>query len=288
MSDDILRTSLLDLLHTLDVDAKGILLGGGYGLYLKQLQIAETGQRTVIPADLWPTPRATQDLDLLLSTELVADVHSMQAIRHALDQLGYTVVPGSEFLQFSRTIRGSMGVKIDLLTSQIDELRKNPGINADIRRARPASKDHPDLHAHPTDGALLISASPFVMDVAGKLSSGTPFTASIFIPHPLCYLLMKLTAYRDRKTDPKKELGRHHALDIFRIVAMMTEPELEQVRENLSRLSSNAQAQSCINLVRSDFFSDTAPGLLAMRLHPLWQNDGQITVFIETMREIML
>jgi hypothetical protein len=52
VNDVLLRTSLLDLLHALGPDADGILLGGGYGLYLKQLHLAETGQRTLIQADV--------------------------------------------------------------------------------------------------------------------------------------------------------------------------------------------------------------------------------------------
>ncbi len=31
---------------------------GGYGLYLKQLHMAQAGVRTLIDANLWPTPRA--------------------------------------------------------------------------------------------------------------------------------------------------------------------------------------------------------------------------------------
>jgi hypothetical protein len=92
---------------------------------------------------------------------------------------------------------------------------------------------------------------------------------------------MKLTAFRDRRTDANKDLGRHHALDIFRIVAMLTEPERDHIRENLRRFTGNAQVHSCRQLVRTDFATATAPGLLAMRQHQLWQNDDQILLFIE-------
>lgn len=287
MSDSLLRTSLLDLLHALGDDAHGILLGGGYGLYLKQLHLAQLGLRTLIQADWWPAPRATEDLDLMLSADLVADVSSMTALRAALDKLGYRVVKGSEYLQFARTVSATQVVKVDLLTAQLDVLEKIPAISADNRRARPAAADRPKLHAHPADGALMLTEAPLVIEVAGKLSTGQAFTAPVTIPHALSYLLMKLTAYRDRRNDADKNLGRHHALDIFRIVAMLTEPEHDQVRANLRRFQADVQVQSCIDLVRSDFAGATAPGVLAMREHPLWQNDPQLALFLEGITQLL-
>lgn len=79
MNDSLLRSNLLDLLHELGNDAQGILLCGGYGLYLKQLHLTQAGVRTLIGAELWPAPRATEDLDLMLSAEFVADARSMTA-----------------------------------------------------------------------------------------------------------------------------------------------------------------------------------------------------------------
>lgn len=282
MNDSLLRTSLLDLLHALGNDANGLLLGGGYGLYLKQLHLAGASVRTLIGAELWPAPRATQDLDLMLSAELVADARSMTALRAALDKLEYQVIKGSEYLQFVRTITATQFVKIDLLTAQLDVLKNFPAINADIRRAKPTAADRPTLHAHPTDGALTLTESPLVIQITGTLSNSHAFAAPVTIPHPFSYLLMKLTAYRDRRNDPDKDLGRHHALDVFRIVAMLTELERDQVQANLHRFASDAQVQSCVDLVRSDFASATAPGVLAMRAHPLWQNGQQLAVFLET------
>jgi hypothetical protein len=287
VNDDFLRTSLLDLLHALGDRAHGILLGGGYGLYLKQLHLAEAGVRTLIRADLWPAPRATQDLDLMLAAELVADAHAMTALRAALDKLNYRVVEGSEYLQFVRTISGAQMVKIDLLTAQLEVLRNIPAIRADSRRARPAAADRPELHAHPTDGALTLTESPLVIHVAGTLSGGRAFTARVAIPDPFSYLLMKLTAYRDRRNDREKDLGRHHALDVFRIVAMLTEPERDQVQANMRRFAADPQVRSCVDLVRSDFAVPTAPAVLAMRGHPLWQSDQQLAAFLETLLGMM-
>ncbi|MCC7349134.1 MAG: hypothetical protein IT446_01070 [Phycisphaerales bacterium] len=287
MNDHLLRSNLLDLLHALGHDARGVLLGGGYGLYLKQLHLARSGVRTLIGAELWPAPRATEDLDLMLSAELVAEVRSMTALRGALDRLDYRVVEGSEYLQFVRTINATHVVKVDLLTAQLDLLQNIADISADGRRARPTAADHPMLHAHPTDGALTLMESPLVIQLAGTLSDGRAFAAPVTIPNSFNYLLMKLTAYRDRRNDPDKDLGRHHAMDVFRIVAMLTEPERDQVQANLRRFVTNAQVRSCIELVRSDFNGPAASGMLAMREHPLWRNDPQLPVCLEALLGIM-
>ena len=287
MNDDVLRASLLDLLHALGDDAHRILLGGGYGLYLKQLHLAEAGVRTLIDAELWPSPRATEDLDLMLPAELVGDSRSMTSLRAVLDKLDYEVKKGAEYEQFVRTITDTQVVKIDLLTAQLGVLKGLSTIKADSRRARPVAASRPKLHAHPTDGALSLTDSPSVLEVAGKLSNGQAFAVKVQIPDPFNYLLMKLTAYRDRRDDPDKDLGRHHAIDVFRIVAMLTEPERDQVHANLRAFASDAQARSCVALVRSDFASDTSRGVLAMREHQLWQNNSQLPVFLETLLGLM-
>ena len=285
MNDTLLRTSLLDLLNLLGSDTKGIFLGGGYGLYLKQLHLAESGIRTLISSIVRPAPRATQDIDLMLSAEWVADARSMGAVRAALDKLDYKVIKGSEYLQFSKMIGDTQEVKLDLLTVQYEALKDNPAIIADKekRRARPKAENRPKLHAHPTDGALTLTDSPLVIEVAGTLTNGQNIIMPVAIPHPFNYLLMKLTAYRDRRNDSNKDLGRHHALDIFRIIAMLTRPEYDYVQENLKKYADDSQVHSCVDILRSDFESSSSSGILAMREHPIWRNDQQLSDFLKTL-----
>ncbi len=173
------------------------------------------------------------------------------------------------------------------MTAQLGVLQDFSTIKADRRRASPVAATRPKLHAHPTDGALSLTEAPAVLEVPGKLSSGQAFAGKVMIPDPFNYLLMKLTAYRDRRDDPDKDLGRHHALDVFRIVAMLTEPEYDRVHTNLQAFTNDAQVRSCVALVRSDFASDTARGVLAMREHQLWQNNSQLPVFLETLLGLM-
>lgn len=77
MVHDTLRTALLELARAAAASELRVFLGGGYGLYLKQVYLAQSGIRTLIPVEAWPRPRATADLDLFLSTEIIVDLESM-------------------------------------------------------------------------------------------------------------------------------------------------------------------------------------------------------------------
>lgn len=286
MPNDLLTTSLLDLWSALGQTAQRVLLGGGYGLYLKQQHLTQARVATLINVDLWPVARVTQDLDLLLTAELVGNVDDMTTVRSALDRLAYEVIEGSKYLQFVRNVTDTRIVKIDLLTAQLDVLASSPAITADDRRARPSAKNRPDLHAHPTDGAIGLAESTISLDVSGTLSNGAAAQARIRLPHPFSYLMMKLTAYRDRKNDPAKDLGQHHALDVFRIMAMLTQAEMAEVTKQVAQHQSNPQMQSCRQVAELDFASESSAGVLAMRRHELWRNDDQLDVFLGAIREV--
>ena len=112
-SMDTLVTALLDLSEELPEFPTPMLIGGGFGLYLKQRHMEE-GQppiETLIPGELWPPARATQDVDLLLPTEVIVSLEYMRSIRAALDRLGYKPKPDVKFFQFSKqTPRGSVKI----------------------------------------------------------------------------------------------------------------------------------------------------------------------------------
>ena len=67
-SMDILATALLDLSAELPELPTPMLIGGGFGLYLKRrsLEKDETSARTIFPGESWAPARTTQDIDLLL------------------------------------------------------------------------------------------------------------------------------------------------------------------------------------------------------------------------------
>ena len=104
---DLLTGSLLDLLHELREYDLPLTVGGGFGLFLKRLHLARTGERTLF-GEL-PAPRATNDLDLFVRAEVLADFSRTRELADAIRRLGYRPVEEAKFLQWKREI-GVAGV----------------------------------------------------------------------------------------------------------------------------------------------------------------------------------
>lgn len=222
MITDPLITTLLDLHGAIDREDFKLILGGGFGLYLKQLyRQKQADLRPLIAGEHWPFPRATEDLDVFLPTELVIDIEQMQALRIALDGLGFQPVAEAKYLHFSKPWTNGGRVKIDMLTGPIasaDALAK-----VQISRPRVRPRGELQLHAYLADEAIDFDKSLLPIPVEGFDSNGNPGSVNVYVPQPFTFLLMKLHAFADRSEDVNKDLGRHHALDVYRIVAMLAD-----------------------------------------------------------------
>jgi hypothetical protein len=86
----------------------------------------------------------------------------------------------------------------------------------------------------------------------------------VFVPNPFTYLLMKLHAFRDRIADARKRLAAHHALDPYRIVAMMTEGEYDLVRELSRRRASSPHVVAASAVVRDRFGDEQSIGMMRL------------------------
>lgn len=120
---DPLLTTLLDLLYELRDADFPLVLVGGYGLYIRQERLQESGEPTLLEAI--PPLRATNDLDVFLRTELVTDSERLRPLRGALYRLGFMVIPSAQNYQFARkfTLAGQdWDIKIDL-TAKPPDLR---------------------------------------------------------------------------------------------------------------------------------------------------------------------
>ena len=203
MKKDPLLTTLLDLDNELAAKID-LIIGGGYGLYLKPLHLGEHRHiQTLFPLDDLPSARTTQDIDLLLRAEVVTDSSSMRPIRMALDRIGCQVIETAKYMQFARAVETGT-VKIDLLAGPLGQYADR--VPNDPRRIKP--QPSVKLHARKLDEAVAVEEHPLRIPVSGRLSSGREHTATVFVPQPFTYLIMKLTAFRDRLHDEDKELGR--------------------------------------------------------------------------------
>jgi hypothetical protein len=219
-----LITTVMDLNAALGGRAD-LLLGGGLGLYLKQEHLRATGARTLLSLDRLPPARATQDVDLFLRAEVIASKEEVTRYRAALDKLGFVVVPGSQWLKFTRSIGGT-DVLLDVMVGPLGEHANT--VRLKDSRARPTGLGGKSgLHAFATEEALGIERGPLRIPLTAADSDGNNATCDVLIPRAFPYALMKLGALRDRVNDESKQEGRHHAMDLYRIVGLLTEEEID-------------------------------------------------------------
>ena len=120
------------------------------------------------------------------------------------------------------------------------------------------------LHAYLTREALELGLSPSEFVLRGTRSDGSEDELSVYVPNSFTYLLMKLHAFRDRVDDEKKKLASHHALDLYRIVAMMTRDEYELVQKLASRHKESAPVQAACDVVAEKFGDDRSIGMIRL------------------------
>jgi hypothetical protein len=282
MNADPLVTTLIDLHRAIGQPGFKLILGGGFGLYLKQLHLQrQSDLRTLLPGELWPYPRATEDLDVFLPTEVVVSLADMQALRRALDGLNFEPVEEAKFLHFVKPWGNGGRVKIDMLTGPISDAVMKAKVQFKLPRVRPrvSAPDKLELHAYLTAEALDIESSLLSIPVEGVGSDGQAGRAVVHIPQPFTFLLMKLHAFGDRIDDADAYLGRHHALDIYRIVAMLTEGDYALVRQGVQKHAASKPILRVREIVSTHFSSSTAMGVVRMKEHPLYtprMDDGRL------------
>lgn len=283
---DVLESSLLDLLFELEGTAIPLIIGGGFGLWLKRRYIGE-GTRTML--NVLPGVRSTNDLDLFLRAEMVADLGRMKSVRETLDRLGYRPVEEAKYMQWVRDITRAevvQEVKVDLLMGPPGPYTARLKINGP--RVRPKGDSGLCLHAHLTPEAVGVEEGPVAVPLTGPRSTGEHFSGTVYLPQVMPYLIMKLFTFRDRKYDagPRKDMGRHHAMDLYAIVAMTTEPEYEAALAWRDSHWSEAIVREAAEIVRSDFAGPESVGTLRLREHALYRPGMEVEKFLSVLAEL--
>ena len=278
-----LETALRDLLYELREAKLGLIMGGGYGIYLKVSHVIQSDAQTLLKE--WPEPRSTNDLDFFLRPELLIDSDKLIPLRQALDYLGYRVVKGAENYQFAMSGPKSRtgSIKIDLLTGP-QKVFSGTNVTTDSRRAKPYSSV--GLHAHPVDEAISLEMNPIPIKITNQTSTGKTWHAEIQIPHPFTFAMMKLYAFRDQFKNADNDFGRHHALDIYTILATTTEQEWEQAVAMSNQLQSLSEFEEARNIVAKNFSTSDSMGIIRLKESPYFQPEIQIDDFILALREL--
>ena len=209
----------------------------------------------------------------------------MQEIGEALEHLGYRVVEEAKYMQWTKEIDlvgQRRDIKIDLLVGPLGQFRDRLHVKG--VRARPSG--NLKLHAHTVEEAIEIDAAPFTLTLAGRRSSGESYEARVCMPQAFSYLMMKLFAFNDRKDDATKDLGRHHALDLYSIVAMQIEAEYREALRLGAAYAEEENVKIARSIVETDFAEPTSPGVLRLREYQLFRSEFPVHDFISVLKEV--
>lgn len=206
----------------------------------------------------------------------------------AVQRLGLTAVPERENFQFIKTFQKdgqSLEVKIDFLTpmpGNPDALRV-----LDIQDRRVRNKRSGGIHAFKTEEAIAVEDNPTPITLVGLRTTGEAFSGQIYLPQAYAYLLMKLFAFRDWETKKQNfSYSRKHALDLYSIVAMLTEEELAAAEQASHTCQQRPAAQEAASIVREFFARTVDLGNLRLREHQDFPQNIDLTEFISTLNEL--
>ena len=262
---------LLDLAAAFQARDLPLLLVGGSGLLLRRQWRLEEGATTLISAV--PPSRTTDDFDVLLRLEVLADTEQRLAIRQVLTELGYQT--HAQNFQFIRPdsgdpVLGRREVKVDFLAPLPSAGMPALKVSSHRVKARKSS-EHESLHGFATPEALLTDAPTFTLRVEGVSTDGTERRGEVMLPHPFTLIVMKLHAFRDahlgneRHPDPRPELARKHVADVYALVALLTQEEEQTLSMLGQQYGEEPATQQATGIVRSLLFTPNAPGTLVLR-----------------------
>jgi hypothetical protein len=208
--------------------------------------------------------------------EVLVRIESVQKLLRQIEKLKFEPIEGAKYFQWIREDEEGREVKIDLLCGPLGEYADKLHTGS-LPRVRPkAPKGTLRFHARHTDEAVELDDRAEQILIVGSCSDGEAITCTIHVPHPFTYLMMKLFAFDDRKNDAKKDVGRHHAMDLFRIVGMMTESQYNTTVSLGSVYRDDERGERARQIVSDHFSKSTSLGMLRVREHHLFRDTLQI------------
>ena len=283
---DPLQSNLLDLLYELRDSEVQLIIGGGYGLYLKRKLGQEANQATL--CSFVPAARPTEDLDVFLATQILVDPAKAKVVLKAIQALKCDPVPDRENFQFTRTFNHegrSYKTKFDFLT----KAPSNPAEAKclDIQRVRVKHKGHGGIHAYLTAEAIAVEDNPTLVEIEGMRSTGEQHQGSVYLPQSYAYLMMKLFAFRDWETEKKEpRFASKHALDLYSIVALMTEEELAAAEAASQKYRQMPAAEEAASIVEKFFSHRPALGTVRLREHHMYSDDADLSQFVSVLADL--
>lgn len=271
-----LARALAELLDAVGGDVRDqLVLGGGYGLYLRQQarQFAEDMQTVIDDRRVWPAARSTKDLDVYLHAELFITPTRLDAVHTALQSLGYQPFGSPTRRGDWQFERGTDPEKviIDLLIGDPGEYRAGLDSSRAAERVVKPKQRVGDLAARRHDHALALETHARAEPLRARLADGSHIETTVRVPHAFTYLLLKLFAVRNcleapHAREPNWSEARKHALDLFRVVAMTTEAEDTEIlglAQTFATVEAFIEAQRIRREWLADITADRPRDLLA-------------------------
>lgn len=253
------RQEFLNIWRTMhDEGIAPLSVAGGHGLLLKQeWLVTHPTPDMLIPLDRWinPSPRATKDIDFLIDLDFLQDRNSQEKIASVLTGLGYEATAENPRWQFAKTVERNRRVIVELHCEQ--PLSGTPNLNISGHRVKhKPSLGARGVHAHNTPEAIGCKDSPTLISVHGT---------QVHVPNPVTWSIMKLAALDDQlshsvstkynaeqRTEFRKQAEKH-ALDVCRIVAMVSRTEAAQALPIANKLRGEAAFIRATQLVTIHF-----------------------------------
>jgi hypothetical protein len=267
-----------------------LILAGGFGLRVKRahlLELSAAGKVRTLINDL-PEARATRDLDFFLKLEAFVGRQGAETVRAMLNDLGFRVKTGREHWQFGRPLGGGaedIEVLVDILARPPDE-SEAAQVRADSRRVR-ARGPHATLHGRVTPEAFAVETMPVQLPIVVE-RDGAAREHRVQVPHPYAWICMKTMAAHDwlrTKDTPKaRPVRAKHPFDVYLLVAMLTESELEQCGELCAQYTSHAELAKIRAAAVELFGSPDAPGFLQVRAQTA---SAQYAPFLEAYTRVL-
>ena len=266
----------------------GLLLTGGYGLFLKQrwLQskvrflatekgeflvtetdarlIAGEGIKTLVGISDWldHAPRVTKDMDFIAELNLIASRVNQHKLQEVLEKHSFKVVEGNARWQFKKQLDDHRRVVLDFLSPSPIEPR------SDLRVVAPRVKPKPSLKNVGIHGRKTVEAEGCSIHPFSFIFNHVEIT----IPNPVTLTIMKLAAMRDQWQISQKpeettsqrgkadDDARKHAIDVCRVLAMMTREENDLANDVLNAIRAMPAFPDAVQIFKEFFEKDEGWG----------------------------
>ncbi|MBN1514346.1 MAG: hypothetical protein JXB13_20190 [Phycisphaerae bacterium] len=253
-----------------------MVLGGGYGLMLKQRWLTlNAAVPMAVPMERWldATPRVTKDVDIVVGLDLIGSREAQRRMAEAMRDCGFQVSRENPRWQFQKKLSESRELRVEF-HSCIPEPGEEHLRTDGVRVKHSPSLGSSGIHGRQNPEAAGADLHAFSFELDG---------VAIQVPNPVTWCNMKLTAMRDRRQraeDPDRdedyrEFQRNaavkHAQDVCRAVAMTTRDESDRARAVVKRIRDTRTYREAAVICHESFGGRNSWGARMSR--SMWQDD---------------